>query len=296
MTLRFINPIRNTIVLPALLFLTLSGTANCLTRAGLIAGLKKIPTVLTISRAIAPLWNLVANERLIRTTPTARLSEFEVDYADIPAMATQMNIDAAQTSVYKIDTIGAVGRGFAKNILFVPLKETFGNREKLFMLGHEFSHIAHEHVLKRCLIALIAPIAIRAGLILADRLTQKGLKALKHKFNATANSKINKVLHTIGNVAHVLLRNPFTEFICENRLVTYYERSQEKQADIESALKFNCAADGISFMEQCDKLQTENLGPVKKILQFFDVHPTCAERIAYLKPIAEAQAKKALVA
>lgn len=222
-------------------------------------------------------------------------------FENIQAMARAMGLDPEKIYVAECDSPG-IGHAtaqatetFTKNILLIDTKPenpdgkkymTIDPDEHTFIIGHELTHIKHHHILKDIACKLLAPWIVRASLIIGDTLAQIGLSAIAQKFNM----QNNQTLHIIKSITHFMLRNPLMEALYANRFITYYLRSQEKQADIESAKKFNCAAAGISLFKKIDALGTQKYSRIKRLwMQFKDTHPTNAERICYLKKIAEQQ-------
>ena len=287
-----INRAKYLFILPAIMALTLSVPTNCTT--GII---RHLATAERVISSIIPLYGLITFERLVRNVRTARLSEYKGDFdcTLVSGMARQMNLDPEQIPVYKWNNGSpAATCSFTRNILLIPSINVFNlnNDENRFVMGHELAHMAYKHILKRYIMAMIAPWAVYAGCTLTDKLIHKMLRFIGDKFGAEPDSRLDKTLRAAHKISHFLLRNPLMQILYTNRLNTHYARSQEKQADLESAKQFCCAEHGITFFQKADELQTSLFGRIgKKIFQWTDSHPTCAERIAYLRPIAEAQAR-----
>lgn len=256
----------------------------------------KIVSYYNLIQSVFPIIKLARAELLVRTIPTVPLSACKTNFADILSMTRQMNIDANEIPMYLWNQVSpAVGRSFTRDILFIPsINKVFSKGECHFTLGHELAHIAHKHVLKRFLLAIIAPLAIRAGLTIFHKLAKKGLQAIRERYEPAAGSWLDKTLKTTNKAIRFVSRNPFMEALYINRLCTYYSRSQEKEADLESARIFNTAEQGVSFMQSFDKINKQAVSPTQlRIHEFFDEHPTYVERIAYLRPLAEAQKRQA---
>lgn len=219
-------------------------------------------------------------------------------FNNILAMARTMKLDPNKLYVAESDSpdihrsTACATQTFTKNILLIDAKSEstsgkscleLSDNERTFMIGHELAHIKYHHILKDIGIKVLAPWLIRAGLIIGNTLAQLGLTALAQKFNL----QNNRALTAVKKIALFLFRNPFMEALYTNRFVTYYLRSQEKQADIESAKKFNCAADGVSLLQKIDALAEKKYSRARRLfIQFIDTHPTNAERIEYLQKIA----------
>lgn len=215
-------------------------------------------------------------------------------------MARQIGLDPNGIELYnKYPDSGLAGGGvsFTRKILGIS-SNIFKNLpmgEQVFLIGHEFSHLKHAYTLKKLAISFIAPWIAHALFVATNRVIQKGLSLVAKKFHATSESRIGKIIRNVSEFTDFFLRFPLMEYLCSNRLTTYYVRSQEKLADLESATKFNCAEHAISFLQKADESLTSKTTYIgKKIILFLTDHPSYAERIAYLKPIAEAQKAQAI--
>ena len=166
--------------------------------------------------------------------------------------------------------------------------------ERRFSIGHEFAHLAHAHPIK--IFAAGSPFALASHIAIVAGKTAIGLSLLActQGFQLPTHGALSVIAPLLGQTTQFLLQNKWIEFIMESllsiKLDLRYIRNCEKQADIESAVTFNCAAHGISFFEKLDVFLRRKYSPLKYFLHgLIDLHPTCAERIAYLRPIAQAQ-------
>ena len=172
------------------------------------------------------------------------------------------------------------------------------NNERRFNIGHEFAHLAHSHPIKLSMAQSLSPFIAHASISVAKTLLGLGLVACSHKLQLPATSSLRTMTLVLAKGTKFLMQNKsielFIRVIFACKLYTAYGRKCAKQADIESAVKFNCAAHGISSFQKADTyFKRTHSRFALSCIGFVDTHPTFAERIAYLTPIAQVQEAEA---
>jgi Zn-dependent protease with chaperone function len=144
--------------------------------------------------------------------------------------------------------------------------------EKIAVIGHELVHVKDNYPLKFLCTSWVTPLIldIASSIFCPEYKVSDEHTLLMNIGLATCYGIVNSlIMRTIG-------------------------RHFEKHADILAAEQGHCAEGLISFFKKSQKTyqQGKGSGPLSKLYtlaEFFDTHPTCAERIQYLTPIAEAQ-------
>ena len=153
-----------------------------------------------------------------------------------------------------------------------------------FLLGHELSHLKHKHDLKRIFMHFALPWLTHLGLGVVHGVSQLCLNALSKKLGI----ETSPWLSIARSLTHFICKHPLVELLIAQLLGSSYMRSQEKQADLDSARQFNCAQAGVGFMRRIQSRQNR----FEEILKLFiGTHPSEQERINYLTPLAIAQAQ-----
>lgn len=240
-----------------------------------------------------------------------QLSEYtNPDYRDLAKTVQKMGLNPGETYAGECDSpriapnTAAATRTYNKKILLID--KDLGKRatqraeykleltpgERRFMMGHEFTHLSHEHTLKSMTRKLVTPWLTRGALIVSNTLIFMGLRTIADKYNVNNTGILSSSLNIMQKLARFLLRNSWLEMLYCNRVETYYCRSLEKQADIESARRLGCAEDDISLMGKFNRLHSTFSKLIIRLNQFFDEHPTNAERMAYLRQIMEEKKAK----
>jgi Zn-dependent protease with chaperone function len=162
------------------------------------------------------------------------------------------------------------------------------------MFGRELSHIAQKHMRSHIMTNIVTPWVVRACLIASNTIISTMLHAIVQRSEITRSIKLSSIVANIGPAMQFLLRNPIMESIYINRICTYASRRREKQADIEAARRFNCAQSGISLFQKIDAFNHRAYDIFDRLYyRIINGQPTPAQRIAYLRPIAEAQRAQA---
>jgi hypothetical protein len=154
--------------------------------------------------------------------------------------------------------------------------------EKKFIIGHEAIHLLNHHLPKRFVVALATGLAVKFYTITS----QHFFEFLKQKYN---NPLINKV-----HLLHSCLLIPLS--FAQLYPVFKYAQSTEKEADIESATRLNCAQAGKNLFTRINDVvekQPTHIRYINTFLNFITGHPTHKERADYLGKLAQQQAAQA---
>ncbi|GMU19706.1 MAG: hypothetical protein AMXMBFR12_08980 [Candidatus Babeliales bacterium] len=164
-----------------------------------------------------------------------------------------------------------------------------------YIIGHEMAHIEKEHrkkISKNTKLLLGIPVLLVISKVIIDY-------ANKNK----KNNFRGKCIAGAKKVVDFLIRNPIIPFaiivMLKSRITQYYE----KEADIVSATRLNCAQGAINYANLCIEsrkeyaakatwksylLPTKIVGSITNALGWA-WHPSAEKRIEYLAPIAKQQ-------
>lgn len=168
------------------------------------------------------------------------------------------------------------------------------------VLGHEAVHLKNDHAIKKALAGIFIPIGIEAGSRLLHYATTKLIQKLKRKYEIKKDSKAAAALSWLRYCTDTFANSYILKGLISFYLLHGYYRSHEKEADLESARQLKCAkgtadryeglaATNIKYKESSLSQDYDNQGNYLLDLD----HPALTERVAYLRPLAEEQARVA---
>ena len=167
-----------------------------------------------------------------------------------------------------------------------------------FIVGHELAHIQNDHPLKGVLAYFGLYSSAFTSWFAAVLAWDLAVKNAKNKKNGLKNKCIVAAKKAINFIAE----NPIIPFAIMMTLGSRFSQHLEKEADMESATKLQCAQAGIDFFNFY-RISAKNtattsfwnhVNPINisnKISDLFGWtrHPSRSQRIEYLKPLAEYQ-------
>jgi len=263
----------------------------------------------------------VAESDTIETRTLPTLSSYNSEYA---SMARQLNLDPGNIFVDTSDDENLSGspagtwHGFKTYCLSLDPTELmkYSDFDKKAIIGHELMHLHQKASLKLLIAYGLALALICGGLKGTDWLVQKA----REKCNRERHPQLARFLDITRKITYNAFNMPFIspaiKAICLFTFLKYYERSFEKEADIESAQRFGTARELIHLFttwsqkkNQIEQSLIEKMKDgtgsnrvagiltwsyyhlVKFWMRLWDEHPSLEERIRYLTPIAAAQEK-----
>lgn len=156
--------------------------------------------------------------------------------------------------------------------------------EKKFLIGHESIHLLNNHISKRFAVVLSTTLAVKIYALLSHHI----FEFLKQKYQNK-----NLFMQDI-HLLHSYLLIPLS--LIPAFLAIKYAQSTEKEADIESAKRLECAQAGKLFFTDIlniDKRQPFYIRYLNTFLNYITGHPSHQERINYLDKLAQEQAAQA---
>lgn len=216
----------------------------------------------------------------------------------IHSIVSQMGFDST-VLIEKRAQNGGTAWGTSNGGMIHLGEEVCNDPEELkFVLGHEVAHLKRNHPKKRALAGFLLPIGVEIGCKLFQYGAAKLIQKLRCDYAIKKKSNADRALYCVKYYIDAFADSYILKSIFSFCLFHVYVRRHEKEADLESVKALKCAKGAIQHFEKIAQGNLERTPMSQEndkqgnYLGDLD-HPSLTERVAYLQPIAQEQAKVA---